>query len=204
MSNERYSIEKAYRILGMSDETEGETLLTKSASEYKPVDSSETLTDISDDGEEVSAKGRRTRPHSQIAEVLQLHDDSHVQQSASTSAAQPFGELANTNGLVHPGLSNTSTAVSLGDVESPISAVQAGALASTSSVLQLPRIHTQAHRAPSVLPDVLANSDCQPTNSTAPVLPPFTAQPGIQVETANLTTPLDFFGAVFLQKICMH
>ncbi|CAI9614857.1 unnamed protein product [Staurois parvus] len=73
-----------------------------------------------------------------------------------------------------------------------ISAVQAGAVVGTSSVPQPPRICTQARRAPSILPDVLANPDWQPTNSAAPVLSPFTVKPGIQVETANLNTPLDF------------
>ncbi|CAI9588324.1 unnamed protein product [Staurois parvus] len=69
---------------------------------------------------------------------------------------------------------------------SPISAVKAGVVASTNIVPQLPRIHTQAHRAPSILLDVLASPDWQPTNSAAHVLPPLTAQPEIQVETANL------------------
>ncbi|CAI9617854.1 unnamed protein product, partial [Staurois parvus] len=115
-----------------------------------------------------------------------------MQQSASTSATLHFGELPRTSSLVHPGLSHTSTAVSLGDVASPISAVQAGVVASTSIVPQPPRICTQARRAPSILLDVLANPDWQPTNSAAPVLPQSTAQPRIQVETANLTTPLDF------------
>ncbi|CAI9536405.1 unnamed protein product [Staurois parvus] len=66
-------------------------------------------------------------------------------------------ELASTSGLVHPGLSHTSTAVSLGDVASPISAVQAGAVASTSIIPQPPRICTEAHRAPSIFPDVPTN-----------------------------------------------
>ncbi|CAI9556742.1 unnamed protein product, partial [Staurois parvus] len=119
-------------------------------------------------------------------------DDAHLQQSVSTSAALPFGELASTSGLVHPGLFHTRTAVSLGDMVSPISEVQAGAVASTSSVPRPPKILTQAHRAHSVLPEVLANPDWQPTNFAAPVLPPFIAQPRIQVETANLNTPFDF------------
>ncbi|CAI9585066.1 unnamed protein product, partial [Staurois parvus] len=70
--------------------------------------------------------------------------------------------------LVHPGLLHTSTAVSLGDIASPISAVQAGAVTSTISAPQPPRIQTQACRAHSVLPDVLENSDWQHTNSAAP------------------------------------
>ncbi|CAI9577297.1 unnamed protein product, partial [Staurois parvus] len=105
--------------------------------------------------------------------------------------------------LAHLGLSHTSSAVSLGDVASPISVVQAGAVASTSIVPQPPRIRTQARRAPSILSDELANPDCQPTNSAAPALPPFTAQPGIQVETAKLTTPLIIWSC-FSQNICMH
>ncbi|CAI9543673.1 unnamed protein product [Staurois parvus] len=68
--------------------------------------------------------------------MLQSHDDSHMQQSASTSAALPFDELVSTSSLEHPGLSHTSTAVSLGDMASPISTVQAGAVASTSRVPQ--------------------------------------------------------------------
>ncbi|CAI9610702.1 unnamed protein product [Staurois parvus] len=71
-----------------------------------------------------------------------------MQQSASTSAALPFGKLVSTSGLVYPVLSHTSTSVSLGDVASPTSTVQATAVASTSIVLQPSRIRTQAHRAP--------------------------------------------------------
>ncbi|CAI9601809.1 unnamed protein product [Staurois parvus] len=197
MSNQRYTSEEAYRILSMSGECEVEDSLTESASEYKPVDSSGTLTVSSDDGEEVPAEITCTQPHFQVAEVVQTHDDSHMQQSASTSSALPFGELASTSGLVCPGLIHTSTAVSLGDVASPISAVQACTVVSTSSVPRPPRIRTQARRAPSILSDVLANPDWQPTNSAAPILPPYTAQPGIQVETPSLNTPIDFFGAVF-------
>ncbi|CAI9560249.1 unnamed protein product [Staurois parvus] len=75
---------------------------------------------------------------------------------------------------------------------------------STSIVPQPPRIRTQARRAPSILLDVLANPNWQPTNSAAHILPTFTDQPGIQVETANLNTPLDVFWSCFSQKICMH
>lgn len=46
------------------------------------------------------------------------------------------------------------------------------------------------HRAHSALPEVFANPDCQPTDSAAPLLPLFTAQPGIHAETANLTEDL--------------
>ncbi|CAI9535441.1 unnamed protein product, partial [Staurois parvus] len=60
--------------------------------------------------------------------------------------------------------------------------------------------HT-GHRASSILPDVLANPDWQPTNSAAPVLPPFTAQPEIQVETANLNNPLDFLELFFMEDL---
>ncbi|CAI9556376.1 unnamed protein product [Staurois parvus] len=122
-----------------------------------------------------------------------------MQQSASTSATLPFGELASTSGLVHPGLFYTSTAVSLGEVKSPISAVQAGAVARTNIVPQSPRILTQAHRAPSILPDVLANPEWQPTNSAA--LAPFPAQPGIKVETANLNTRLVFLELFFTEDL---
>ncbi|CAI9542343.1 unnamed protein product, partial [Staurois parvus] len=120
---------------------------------------------------------------------------------ASTSAVLPFDELASTSGLVHLFFSHTSSAVSLGDVASPISAVEAGAVASTSIVPQPPRICTQIHRAPSILLDVLANPDWQPTNSAATILPPFTDQPGIQVKTANLNTPLDFFKLFFTDNL---
>ncbi|CAI9537889.1 unnamed protein product [Staurois parvus] len=80
-----------------------------------------------------------------------------MKQSASTSATLPFGELASTSGLVHPGFFHTSTAVSLCDMASPISAVQAGAVASTSRIPQPPRIRTQARGAHSVLLNVLAD-----------------------------------------------
>lgn len=50
----------------------------------------------------VLAKIRHTCP--QIAEVLETHDYAHMQQSASTSAALFFGDLAITSGLVHGGL----------------------------------------------------------------------------------------------------
>ncbi|CAI9613824.1 unnamed protein product [Staurois parvus] len=199
MSNERYTSEEVYRILSMSGESKGEDSLTQSASEYEPVDSSGTLTGRLNDREEVSGKIRCTRPHE--AEVLGSLDLSHMQQSASTSTALPFGELASTSGLVCPGLFYTSTAVSLGDVASPISAVQAAVVASTSIVPQPPRIRTQAFRTPSVLPDLLANPDWQPTDSAAPVLPPFTAQPRIQVVTAHLTTPLEFMELFFTEDL---
>lgn len=65
--------------------------------------------------------------------MLQSHD-SPMQQSAGTSATVPSGELASTSFLVHPGCRQTSTAVTFGDVTSPISAIQAGVVASTSSV----------------------------------------------------------------------
>lgn len=55
----------------------------------------------------------------------------------------------------------------------------------------------QAHRVHSVLPDMIASLDWQLTDCAAPILPPFTGQPGIQVETANITTPLKIFLAVF-------
>ncbi|CAI9551922.1 unnamed protein product [Staurois parvus] len=74
--------------------------------------------------------------------MLGTHDLSHMQQRASTSAALLFGELASTNSLVHTGLFHTSTAISLGYVACPMSAVQADEVASTSSVPQPPRIQT--------------------------------------------------------------
>lgn len=74
---------------------------------------------------------------------------------------------------------------------SPISAVQAGAVASTSSIPEPPRIRTQAYRAHSVIPD------WQPTDSEVPILLLFI---GIQVETTNLT-PLDFFQMFFTENL---
>ncbi|CAI9542874.1 unnamed protein product, partial [Staurois parvus] len=111
MSKQRYSSEEAYRILTMSSESEGEDSLAEPGSEYEPIDSSGTLTASSDDEEVVPAK---------VAEVVQMHDDSHMQQSASTSAAVSFGELASTSGLVRPGRRHTSTAVSLANLNTPL------------------------------------------------------------------------------------
>lgn len=72
----------------MSDE---ESSLSESGLDYEPVDSSGTLTDSSDIGVVVPVKVRHTRPHAQVAEVVQSHD-SCMQQSASTS------ELVSTSG----------------------------------------------------------------------------------------------------------
>ncbi|PIO37036.1 hypothetical protein AB205_0094770 [Aquarana catesbeiana] len=165
MANRRYSSEEAYTFLSMTDSEEEVTHLSDSGSEYEPVDSSGSMTDSSDDGVVVPAK-------------------------RSTSAAIPSGELASTSGLVHPGRTS-STAVTLGDVASPISAVQAGEVASTNSVPLPPRRRTQARRTHSALPAALANPNWEPTTSAAPVLPPFTGQPSIQVET------VDFMSFVF-------
>ena len=59
MSKRGYSGDEAYRILSMSDESDGEASLAESGSVYEPVDSSGSLTDSSDDGG-VPAKVRRT------------------------------------------------------------------------------------------------------------------------------------------------
>ncbi|PIO33586.1 hypothetical protein AB205_0028380, partial [Aquarana catesbeiana] len=118
----------------------------------------------------------------------------------STSAAHPSGELASTSGLVHPGCRQISTAVTCGDMTSPISAVQAGEVASTSSVPLPPRRQRQARRAHSVLPEEFANPNWEPTTSAAPVLPPFTGQPGIQVETVDFTS-LDFYSLFFTEDL---
>ncbi|PIO30101.1 hypothetical protein AB205_0044470, partial [Aquarana catesbeiana] len=75
---------------------------------------------------------------------------------------------------------------------SPISAVQAGEVASTTSVLQPPRRQRQACRAHSALSAAFANPNWEPTTSAAPVPPPFTGQLRIQVETVDFMS-LDFF-----------
>ena len=147
----------------------------------------------------VPAKFRCSQPRSSVAEVQQPHG-SRIQKKASTSAAQPAGELASTSGLVHPGHRQTSTAVTLGDVVSLISAVQAGAMASTSSAAQPARIQRQARRAHSALLDAFENPIWQPTTSAAPVLPPFTGQPGIQVETLDFSN-LDFYQPFFTEDL---
>ncbi|PIO38400.1 hypothetical protein AB205_0173550, partial [Aquarana catesbeiana] len=165
MSNRRYSSEEAYTFLSMTDSEEEVTHLSDSGSEYDPVDDNGSMTDSSNDGVVVPAK-------------VQEPQGSRLEQR-STSAAYPSGELASTSGLVHPGRTS-STAVSRGDVASPISAVQAGEVASTSSVPLPPRRQRQARRAHSVLPAEFVNPNWEPTTSAAPVLPPFTGQPGIQ------------------------
>ncbi|PIO09653.1 hypothetical protein AB205_0172960, partial [Aquarana catesbeiana] len=171
MANRRYTSEEAYTFLSMTDSEEEVTHLSDSGSEYDPVDDSGSMTDSSDDEVVVPAK-------------------------SSTSAAIPSGELASTSGLLHPGRTS-STAVSRGDVASPISAVQAGEVASTSSVPLPPRRRTQARHAHSAL---LASPNWEPTTSAAPVLPPFTGQPGIQVETFDFT-PLDFYSLFFTEDL---
>ncbi|PIO33203.1 hypothetical protein AB205_0153130, partial [Aquarana catesbeiana] len=171
MANRRYTSEEAYRFLSMTDSEEEVTHLSDSGSKYEPIDSSGSMTDSSDDGVVVPAK-------------------------RSTSAAIPSGELASTSGLVHPGRTS-STAVTLGDVGSPISAVQAGEVASTSSVPLPPRRLTQACRA---LLAAFTNPNWEPTTSAAPVLPPFTGQPGIHVETVDFTS-LDFYSLFFAEDL---
>lgn len=48
-----------------------------SGSDYKPVESSGTLTASLNDGEQVPAKARRTWP--QVAEELEMHDYAQMQ-----------------------------------------------------------------------------------------------------------------------------
>lgn len=55
MSIKRYTSEETYRILSMTYESKGASL-SKSGSEYEPVESSTTLTDSLDDGEKVPVK----------------------------------------------------------------------------------------------------------------------------------------------------
>ncbi|PIO12447.1 hypothetical protein AB205_0072690 [Aquarana catesbeiana] len=127
MSNRRYTSEEAYMFLSIT------------GTKYDPVDSNGILTDSSDDGVVVPAKVRHTRPRSFAVVEVQEPQGSCMKQRASTSAAHPSGELASNSSLVHPGRSQTSTAVSRGDVVSPISAVQAVEVASTTNVLLPPR-----------------------------------------------------------------
>ncbi|PIO24114.1 hypothetical protein AB205_0141990, partial [Aquarana catesbeiana] len=182
-----YTSEEAYTFLSMTDESEEELAhLSDSGSEYKPIDSSGTLTDGSDDGVVVPAK-------------VQEPQGSRMEQRVSTSAAHPSGELASTSDLVHPDCTS-STAVTLGDMASPMSAVQAGEVASTTSVPQPPRRQRQARRAHSALPAAFANLNWEPTTSAAPVLPPFTGQSGIQVETVDFTS-LDFYPLFFTEDL---
>ncbi|PIO11251.1 hypothetical protein AB205_0080380, partial [Aquarana catesbeiana] len=159
----------------MTDSEEKVIHLSDSGLEYDPVEDSGSMTDSSDDGVVVPAK-------------------------SSTSAAIPSGELATTSSLVHPGRSQSSTAVSRGDVASPKSAVQVGEVASTSSVPLPPRRRTQARHAHSALPAAFTNSNWEPTTSAAPILPPFTGQPGIQVETVDFTS-LDFYSLFFTEDL---
>ncbi|PIN98643.1 hypothetical protein AB205_0083230, partial [Aquarana catesbeiana] len=175
MANRRYTSEEAYTFLNMTDSEEEVTHLSDSGSEYDPVEDSGSMTDSSNDRVVVPAK-------------------------SSTSTVIPSGELASTSGLVHPGRSQSSTAVSRGDMASPISAVQAGEVASTSSVPLPPRRRTQARRAHSALPVAFANPNWEPTTSAAPVLPPFTGQPIIQVETVDFTS-LDFYSLFFTEDL---
>lgn len=105
----------------MTDKSEG-------GPEYKPVESSVTLT-ASSDGET-----RHTRPH--VAEVLETPNYAPLQQGASTSTALLFGDLTSTSSIVNPDLLDTSTTVFHGEVACISSAVQAGEVASTSSVMQ--------------------------------------------------------------------
>ncbi|PIO11113.1 hypothetical protein AB205_0193570 [Aquarana catesbeiana] len=179
MANRRYTSEEAYTFLSMTDSEEEVIHLSDSGSEFDPVDDSGSMTDSSDDGVVVPAKVRRTRPRtsSSVVDVQELQVP-RMEQS-STSAAILSGELASTSGLVYPGCTS-STAVSRGDVASPISAVQASEVASTSSVPLPPRRRTQAHSAHSALPAAFANPNWEPTTSAAPVHPPFTGQLGIQ------------------------
>ncbi|PIO10967.1 hypothetical protein AB205_0208870 [Aquarana catesbeiana] len=112
-------------FLSMTDSEEEVTHLSDSGSEYDPVEDSCSMTDSSDDGVVVPAKVRRTKPRSSSAVVEVQESQVPRMEQSSTSAAIPSGELASTSDLVHPG-HTSSTAVTLGDVASPISAVQAG------------------------------------------------------------------------------
>ena len=198
MANRWYSDEEAYLFMSLTDSDEEVTHLSNSCSEYDPVDDSGSLTDSSDDGV-VPARVRRTRPRSSAVAEVQEPQGSRMEER-STSAAIPSGELASTSGLVHPG-HISSTAVTLGDVASPISAVQAGEVASTSSVPLPPRRRRQRQARPhSTLPAAFANPDWVPTTSAAPVLPPFTGQPGIQVNTVDFTS-LDFYSLYFTEDL---
>ncbi|CAI9562030.1 unnamed protein product, partial [Staurois parvus] len=45
------------------------------------------------------------------------------------------------------------------------------------------------------------NRSVRRISTRTPPPPPFTAQPGIQVETANLTTPVDFLELFFMEDL---
>ena len=49
MSKQMHNSEDAYTLLSMTDESDGESSLSKSGSVFEPVESSGTLTDSSDD-----------------------------------------------------------------------------------------------------------------------------------------------------------
>ncbi|PIO37440.1 hypothetical protein AB205_0027820, partial [Aquarana catesbeiana] len=138
-------------------------------------DSEEEVTHLSDSGSEYN-------PVDDSGTLTDSSDDRVV------VTAIPSGEVASTSGLVHPGCTS-STAVT-----------RAGEVASTSSVPLPTRGQTQARRAHSALPAAFANPNWEPTTSAAPVLPPFTGQPGIQVETVDFTS-LDFYSLFFTEDL---
>ncbi|PIO14457.1 hypothetical protein AB205_0196040, partial [Aquarana catesbeiana] len=132
----------------------------------------------SDDGVVVPTNVRHTRPRSSAVVEVQELQGSRMEQRASTSAA-----------------------VTLGDAASPISAVKAGEVASMISVPLPPRRRqSQARRAHSALSAAFTSPNWEPTTSAATVLPPFTGQPGIQVETVDFTS-LDFYLLFFTEDL---
>lgn len=96
------------------------------------------------------------------------------QQQATTSNEIPHGEVVSTNDVIHPD-------------EEP---------STSSGVSHQP----QRVRAYTDVPEALSNPLWLPSNSVAPIIPPFTAQPGIQVETKNLT-PIQFFNLFFTEDL---
>ena len=190
MAKKGYSAEEAYRILAVMDESDGDASPAESSgSEYEPVDSSGTLTASEDDEVEVPATVRPTRPHVTVSHTPR--DEPHMQQSGAS--ADLFYGAAYTGSAAHPGPS-TSTAVFPGEVASTRRAVAGTVARALTPPSQPPR--SQARR-PLSLPEVLANPNWQSPPSAAPVLPPFTAQSGVRMETANFRSALEFFELFF-------
>ncbi|XP_068090336.1 hepatoma-derived growth factor-related protein 2-like [Hyperolius riggenbachi] len=77
-------------------------------------------------------------------------------------------------------------------------AVETGSVASAVRPRSQPP-GTWARRTPT-LPEVLANTDWQPPGSAAPIVPPFTAQSGVQLET-DLGSALDAFHLIFTEDL---
>lgn len=62
---------------------------------------------------------------------------------------------------------------------------------------------TRRIRAQSYLPDALANPLWLPASSGSAIIPPFTAQPGVQPNTSNFT-PFNYFSLFFPQDLLQY